>query len=286
MKLFLTRNILVENFQTTPSKQIDEIDEMEKSLPKNINSEIKIPTDVLNSFQIKPKLNPELWVNDKLDPMVIEALNKIANDFITDLELPSKVKIKDIVFTGSLANFNWSKFSDVDLHIIIDFSDLNANEELIKGFFDANKNLWNLNHNIKIKNFPIELYVQDIREKLNATAVYSVKHNKWILKPSKEDFKVNKNVIKKKAESFFSKLKEIKKNYDKGQYDKVISKADTLKKTIKNYRQSGLESGGELSVENLVFKVLRRTPYIEILNNYKSKAYDEKMSLDEIKNGL
>ena len=38
--------------------------------------------------------------------------------------------------TGSLANYNWSSFSDVDLHIIVDFSQIDENYELVKGFFD------------------------------------------------------------------------------------------------------------------------------------------------------
>ena len=48
-------------------------------------------------------------------------------------------------------------------------------------------------------------------------------------------------------------------------------------------RASGLEKGGEYSVENLAFKVLRRTDFIGELNDLKTKSYDTMMSLNEEK---
>jgi len=281
MKLFLRKNIIIENYSKPNAVHLDEIDEIAKALPATINSEIKIPQDVINSFEIKSTLNPEFWTDDKLNPDIRENLLTIATDFFEGLELPSNVKIKDIVFTGSLANYNWSKFSDVDLHIVLDFGQIEGNDELIQKFFDAQKNLWNLKHNITIHNFPVEIYAQDAKSKLHATAVYSVKNDKWILKPSKEELRINKNVIRNKALKFVAKLKEIRKDYNNQDYSGAIEKAEALGKKIKNYRTSGLEGGGEYSMENLVFKVLRRSPFMEILNDYKAKAYDAEQSLEE-----
>jgi predicted nucleotidyltransferase len=281
MKLFLRKNIVIENYSKLKTINLDEIDEIAKALPSTINSEIKIPQDVINSFEIKSNLNTEFWTDEKLNQEVKDSLLTIATDFFNGLELPSNVKIKDIVFTGSLANFNWSKFSDVDLHIVLDFGEIEGNDKLIQSFFDAQKNLWNLKHDITIHNFPVEIYVQDAKSKLHATAVYSIKNNKWILKPSKEELKINKNVIRTKALKFISKLKDIKKDYEAQNYSEVIKKSELLGKKIKNYRTSGLESGGEYSMENLVFKVLRRSPFMEILNDYKAKAYDAEQSLEE-----
>jgi hypothetical protein len=281
MKLFLRKNIIIENYSKPVTTQLDEIDEIAKALPATINSEIKIPQDVINSFEIKSTLNSEFWTDDKLNPDIRETLLNIATDFFEGLELPSNVKIKDIVFTGSLANYNWSKFSDVDLHIVLDFGQIEGNDELIQKFFDAQKNLWNLKHNITIHNFPVEIYAQDSKSKLHATAVYSIKNDKWILKPSKEELRINKNVIRNKALKFVSKLKEIRKDYNNQDYAAAIEKAEALGKKIKNYRTSGLEGGGEYSMENLVFKVLRRSPFMEILNDYKAKAYDAEQSLEE-----
>jgi hypothetical protein len=46
-------------------------------------------------------------------------------------------------------------------------------------------------------------------------------------------------------------------------------------------RQSGLEKGGEYSIENIVFKVLRRTDFMELLDTYKNKSYDKMVSVNE-----
>lgn len=283
MKLFLQKNVILENY-TNPSitQPIDEIDDMANNISDNISKEVVVPKDVLDSFQVKDTLEPQIWQNNSLNPKVKTQLTKIATDFFKDLNLPSEVKMKDIIFTGSLANYNWSKFSDVDLHIVLDFSQLEGGEQFKEDFFNAQKTLWNKNHNIKIFDYPVEIYAQDIKAKLVATAVYSVLSNKWILKPEHEDFKVNKKVIKNKADMFIDRLRDIKQDYEDKDFQSVVDKVKSLKDKIKKYRTAGLDKGGELSLENIVFKVLRRTPFMDILDSYKAKAYDTLMSVEEI----
>ena len=282
MIIFLTENENIKNYSiSTNPKQIDEIEELIHSIPDNISKEVKVSKDILDSFELKSELNPKLWEGDKLKPIVRTKLVKIANDFFKELNLPENVKMKDIIFTGSLANFNWSKFSDIDLHIVLDFDAINGDQQFKEDFFYAQKTVWNNNHNITIYDYPVELYAQDRTAKLAATSIYSVKNDKWVMKPEKETFKPNKAAIKQKAERFINQLKSIKNDYDNDDLESVVSKSEALKTKIKNYRSSGLESGGEFSLENLVFKVLRRTPFMEILNDLKAKAYDKKMSVKE-----
>jgi DNA-binding Lrp family transcriptional regulator len=282
MKLFFKKNIIIENYNLTPaSEKLDELDEAANALGDTITKDLKIPKEVLDSFQLKPSLNPEFWDKEELRKDISDQLMLIAQEFFDGLKSPENLVIKDVIFTGSLANYNWSKYSDVDLHVIVDFETVDTDEEFIKQLFDSYKNLWNNNHNITIKGYDVELYLQDIRETLSANAVYSVKRNKWLLKPEKEKFKLNRNIIKKKALTFIDKLKDVKKVYAEEEYQKALDKSQELKDKIKKYRKSGLESGGEFSLENLVFKVLRRTPFMEVLNDINSKSYDQIMSLKE-----
>jgi hypothetical protein len=283
MKLFLNRNVIVENY-TAPSmaQPIDEIDDIANSISDNIAKEVSIPNDVLNSFKIKDTLEPQIWQNEKLNATVKSKLMKIADDFYKGLKLPSEVKMKDVIFTGSLANYNWSKFSDVDLHIVLDFSQLEGGDQFKEDFFWAQKALWNQEHDITIFDYPVEIYAQDIKAKLVASAVYSVKFDKWVLKPEHENFKLNKRVIKNKAEMFIERLKDIRDDYKAKDYQSVVDKVSALKDKIKKYRTAGLDNGGEFSLENLVFKVLRRTPFMDILDSYKAKAYDTLMSVEEV----
>lgn len=277
--------LLVENAKPNMSvKQLDEIDQLASSIDTHLGQELHVPNDVLDSFKIKDTLSPDIWPDGNLSPKIKTQLVRIAKDFIKELKPKTPIRIKDILFTGSLANYNWSKFSDIDMHILVDFNDLDANKDIAKEYFDAQKNLWNQKHDITVFNYPVELYVQDVKEKLVATAVYSVLHDKWIRKPEREGFKLNKKVIKDKADKFITQLKDIRTAYKKEDYQEVVDMVTSLKAKIKTMRKSGLEKGGELSDENIVFKVLRRTQFMEILDSFKAKAYDKLMSVVETLN--
>jgi hypothetical protein len=81
---------------------------------------------------------------------------------------------------------------------------------------------------------------------------------------------------------FIERLKDIRDDYKSKDYQSVVDKVGALKDKIKKYRTAGLDNGGEFSLENLVFKVLRRTPFMDILDSYKAKAYDTLMSVEEV----
>ena len=286
---FITPNpalIVENNLPSTGVKQIDEIEAIETSVDTNIGKDVTIPKDVMDSFKLKDELNPEIWPDGKLDPEIQPKLIKIANGFLKDLNLGKGYKIKDIIFTGSLANYNWSKFSDIDLHVVLDYDQFDGDPQMIEDYFWSQKALWNNEHDIKIKGYPVEIYAQNSKEKLDATAVYSVLKNKWVLKPNKEKFNLDKGVIRRRAQQYIDQLKAIRSEYTDKHYDTVIDWTTKLGDKIRQMRKAGLENGGEFSLENLVFKVLRRTPFMDILSSYKIKAYDEKMTVSEYSSAL
>jgi GNAT superfamily N-acetyltransferase len=280
--LYTTKYPLVENANPiSPVQPLDEIDELSNTLDDNLNKEISITKDVLDSFKLKDNLNPQIWPDGQLDPKVQKQLLKIANGFIKDIQLPKGTKIKDIIFTGSLANFNWSKFSDIDLHVVFNFKQFDGDPKLIEGYFNSQKKLWNQEHDIKVFDYPVELYAQDTNQELMATAVYSVLHDKWVKKPKRETFNLDRKTIKNKAQGFIDSLKDIRSDYQDKLYQSVVDKVTKIKDKIKQMRKAVLENGGELSLENLVFKTLRRTPFMDILDSFKAKAYDAVMSVEE-----
>jgi hypothetical protein len=176
------------------------------------NIEEEISPDILDSFKLKDHLVEEIWEDDKLRTEVREKLLQIAKDFFDSLGLPSYIDVEDITLTGSLANYNWSKFSDVDLHIRLDFSKIDNDIEFLKNYFLAIKSIWNSKHNIKMFGFPVEVYVENINEKHTASGLYSILKDEWINIPSKTDLKIDDEVIKLKSEDYFyqlSKLEEI-----------------------------------------------------------------------------
>ena len=233
----------------------------------------------LTGFQTQKKLNPRIWDGDILQPEIRKNLLKIADDYFESLELPG-VDIEDVTFTGSLANYNWSKYSDVDLHILIDYKEVPVDERLVQDFLKTKSTSWNQNHDVKIYGYDVELYVQDIVEEHVSTGVYSILKNKWIVKPEKKPIKIDNINVKLKSNRIMDNIDDLYDEMKKEKnYENIVQKADKIKDKIKKMRQAGLDKAGEFSVENMVFKVLRRNGMLERLSDMKTVAYDKQVSL-------
>lgn len=235
----------------------------------------------IKSFYLKDDLNRKVWNDDDtLDGEIREQLVRIGEDFYEGLEIGAQ--IIDIAFCGSLCNYNWSEYSDVDLHIIINFDDVNRDHELVEKMVDYAKKVWNEQHDIYIKGFDVEIAVQDESDLESSIeggrmgGVYSLLKNEWIKKPSKEDFIPDEDLIRGKATAIMSKVKDLEEDFKSGvEYDDLMGKLKKVWKKIKDGRESGLEREGEYSIENLVFKLLRRNGYIQKIMDVRRKAYDK-----------
>lgn len=232
--------------------------------------------------EIKEDLNRDIWDDgNKIKPKIAVKLLRIAEDFYKKLDIPAD--ILNITLTGSMANYNWTDKSDIDLHILIDYSAVDENTELVKKYLSEAKTNWNRNHEIMIDGHEVEIYVQDINEPHHSTGVYSIMDNDWLIIPEPAEFEVSEDAIEQKYKSIQDTIKMIEKLQKEKKYEEVYGDTDRLKSKIRNYRQSGLETGGEFSVENLVFKALRNGGELERLSDLKREAYDNMMSVNEVK---
>jgi hypothetical protein len=236
---------------------------------------------ILDSFSIQDTLNPKVWDNPtdpkkaSLKEKVRVALLKIAKVFIDDLG--NDVPMKDIYLMGSLANFNWSEYSDFDLHVLIDFKKYGKEEDLYEELFDLKKKLFNLQHDIKIFGFDVELYAQPEDQEAHSDGVFSVLKDKWVNTPKKTHKNINDEVLKKKITSWTDKIDNAIETANKEGDVEILKK---LKDKLKDYRQSGLRKEGEFSYENLVFKYLRRSGHIGKLFDTRGKLTDKKLSIE------
>ena len=235
---------------------------------------------ILSSFRLQDELNPKIWESsDKMSSKVRDRLLDIAYEFIEFLGVD--VIISDVVMMGSLSNYNWSRFSDVDLHLIADFEQFSEKElPLYEELFELKKTLFNDRHNIKIYGYDVELYVQD-DVKAFSSGEYSVLFDEWKKKPKKEKVEIDTELIKNKSEHWMKIIDEVIDNLDDKSMESGVDSINKIKDKLKKYRTSGLEKGGEMSDENLVFKVLRRNGYIGKLFNFKTEYQDKKLSLKE-----
>lgn len=268
-----------------------ELDEGERwTIYAPIVDESLEPNEVdLSSFNIKKNLNPKFWKNDLLDSRIRMKLLDIADDFIEFLGV-DWVKPEDITITGSLANYNWNqKHSDIDLHIIMDFSKVDERTDFVENYFYSQKKLWNEEHkDLKIFGFPIEVYVQDVKQNHTSNGVYSLEKNEWLTEPDREKLsnaKINKTKIKNSVSKYTEKIDKLidelsDSDNDEYKIRNVSEKAEKLFDEIKEKRKNDLsKSKNEINNGNIIFKCLRRLGYIEKIDNIINKCYNKLNSL-------
>ncbi len=232
------------------------------------------------SFETRDTLEPRIWEDNKLKPEIKDNLIKIAKDFIDGLPVP--VKIKDITLTGSLANYNWSNYSDVDLHIIVDFLDVDENRALVKAFFDNARMRWNDKHDIKVKGYDVEIYVEDSRESHKSSGVYSILRDDWNKEPKRFQSSIDFSAARRKADDIEFQVNIVDNLVISQKYRSALRNIERLKGKIRNMRRAGLESPQqEFSVENITFKILRRNGILDLLDQLKTQAYDSMLDIRE-----
>jgi hypothetical protein len=212
------------------------------------------------------ELNPILWDNNRLRAEVRVKLLEIARHFALYLNVP-RLYLKDVTLSGSSAGYNYSEYSDIDLHLVVNKLE---SEEL----FTAKKNLYNSQHNLHIQGIPVELYVQPADQPHHSAGIYSVLDDKWINEPVHEEPTIDPKEIKSKARNYAGKINLALRSNSIEQCEEVLDE-------LKRLRKAGLEAGGEQSVENLAFKLLRARGQISKLSKYITKLESAKLSLGE-----
>lgn len=229
----------------------------------------------LDSFKVKDELQPDIWINGKINSEVRKRLLEIAHDFYDSLEIKWSRPL-DVLITGSLANYNWSEYSDIDLHLVLNFSEVYDDTELLEDYFKAKKDLWNNDHeNLTIYGFPVEVYMEDTADPPKSAGKFSLLKNEWIEKPKDlSDAKLNEDFIKSEAAKIMTKIDDLGESEEDPK--SIYNKCDRLFEYMKDIRKKGLETeAAEMSSGNIIWKVIRREGYIDRLVDIMIEAYDK-----------
>lgn len=228
----------------------------------------------IEAFSQHDELNPKIWDNSTqiLIPDVREKLLEIANAFYKTLDL--KFDVADILLVGSNASYNYTKDSDLDIHLVCNFDLIDASQEIAQLLFNCKKNEFNSRHDISIKGIPVEVYVEDINSATLSNGIYSVMNNKWIKKPTKETFKYIE-IGEKPIEKLVEKIRNI------------VTKQDVklLRETINSLymmRKNSLSIDGEYGKGNLLFKELRARGILDELRTALDDAISKNLSLESM----
>ena len=235
--------------------------------------------NIIKSFKLQDELIPDIWFLDgntyRMKPEVRDSLLEIVKDYIDFTKID--VDVEDITLTGSLANFNWSKFSDVDVHILVDFEGTN---ELFKKYLDSKRIIWNNLRDITVKGFDVEVYVQSTQEPHFASGVYSILYDEWLVEPvMEEEVVIDSKKVLEKSKQWMEMIDSIENDKNRKEPEELLLRVDKLKNKLKKYRSCGLKGNGEYSYENLTFKFLRRNNYLKKINDIKNELIDKTLTV-------
>ena len=246
-----------------------------------------INKSIIKSLLPKETLNPKIWelfddpVKSKIKNVIRLKLLGYAYEFIKTLE--DDIEIEDIVLLGSNAGFEWSAYSDLDVHILIDFSNykkcsLEKSRDLLK----KEAKSFNDKYDVQIKNSNVECYIQDTTEENNSKGVYSLIENKWISYPEKTEVNISLEDLEKNITEWKNEIFGLIKGHSVNNTE-ISTSTDELLKRLRKYRKEGLEhSGGEFSIQNLTFKYLRRTNIIKRLIDKSIEVTNKTLSLETL----
>ena len=219
-------------------------------------------------FEQHNELNPLLWQGEELRPEVKMALLKIAKDFVEYVEVPFEVK--DLVLTGSQLGYYYTKHSDLDLHIIVDFDTVNCDREAAE-LFDTKRLLYKKQYDISIHGVPVEVYIEDSNFPA-VSATYSLGKGGWRVKPNSQPEKIDSAEIIRMSKIWGTVIGKAIESNDLETGRKVL-------KMLRNYRKLGLKQTGEYGIENLVYKTLRNSRIIEKLMKMIGDLHDQSLSI-------
>ena len=220
-------------------------------------------------FQYHKTLCPKIWDTDtEINPLVSQSLQMMAFEYVrymgNALGLPIATgDILDIFIHGSLTNYYWDKYSDIDLCIIADLTTLreklpNLNNFL---FFNATQRSWKNTFRPSIYGRNVDIFIIDpseVESKLTNTVdtFYSLFTNKWILAPRRvpaNELKELKKMTYKRYRVIMRQCRQILKNKMSHEF------IDTYLIALKNHRTNSVLNANNNSMTStqMAFKMVR-----------------------------
>ena len=199
-------------------------------------------------FEVHETLNPKLWSSDNklLDDVKVKIV-EIIEQFISTCDIP--INMVDAHLVGSNASYNYTQYSDLDVHIISNFDLVDAPKEILQVLYNALKAKFNADYDISIRGIDVEIYVEDIRSTAISNGVYSLYEDRWIRFPKKLT-----DVPQVEIEPEFSEWKEkFQTAINSGNSDSIVNVIND----IYILRKNSLDSEGEYGKGNQIFKEIR-----------------------------
>ena len=230
------------------------------------------------------ELNPVLFSDNKLKPEVKDKAIEVATELLAIMEENGlSIKLKDLILTGSNASYNYTKDSDIDLHLVADMTNITDQKELYTILFNSFKSAFNRKYEITFYDIPVEVYIESDDTALVSNGIYSIYHDAWIKEPEKEEIpEVDKQQIDDTLQPWLDRYTQLVTELEQ---DETLTetKIDEFLNDLYELRANGLKNGegSEYSNENLVFKEFRNLGYLDKLKELRDKVISRRLSLEE-----
>lgn len=254
--------------QSTPVKKTPAKSRSTKTPPAQSLSEQR---ELRSFLKFQKHLNPRLWSRDVLRPEVRQQLLEIAQLFEQELDLPD-LEIQDVTLSGSNAAYTYGPQSDIDVHLIARVP--KAQQPLMRKYLDAKKNLFNQIHDIRVRQHPVEMYVQFSNQPHTSAGIYSLTRDAWIHRPQQIQARYQDQDVISKARYFVDALIRALAARDAEAITQVITR-------LRNYRRQALDHTGEGSTGNVTFKTLRNLGVLDWAQEARTVIQDRALSLAE-----
>lgn len=233
---------------------------------------VDIDESIDEAIEKHDELNPDLWENNELKPEVKDKLLEIVGYFTNNLkEDEIELDVKDIVIIGSNANYNYTKQSDIDTHIVADMTPYKDVPDLALKLYNAYRSMWNNKYDPTIYGHEVELYVEPEEIKANSNGMYSL-NTGWLKEP------VQTNI---------PDIDEDELNTLVGEYENKIEGAKSIKDiediidSLYLLRQESILKEGEFGIGNQCFKEIRNMGLLQNLKDKKIELENQEMSLEK-----
>lgn len=223
-------------------------------------------------FEIHNELNPKLWENNQLRKDVELKITEIVDQFISTCDIP--LSIVDVHLVGSQASYNYTQYSDLDVHIISNFEIIDCPKEILQTAYNSVKAKFNSDYDITLKGIEVELYVEDVQSSVTSNGIYSMFKHEWIKFPKKLTNIPQVDVSQDIAE-WTEKINRVLETNDSDKIEQMINE-------LYEVRQTSLYVEGEYGRGNQLFKEIRNIGLLDKLKVAYKSSRSKELSLESL----
>lgn len=253
-------------------------------IAKQIKNYYSIGKRALNTLlesavELHETLNPKLWTSDnKLRPAVRERLLRVVQKYIESSDVLTEDDVIDVELLGSNASYNYTQYSDLDVHLVVNMEAISCDPTLFQLACNAERSNFNKNYDIKIKGIELEMYVEDVHAGTASNGIYSLYKNEWIKFPSKitvPNYDDDEEYIKL-LDKWKTQATDVLDNAP------IAQQVQNYINNLYNLRRTSIMADGEFGKGNLVFKEIRNEGLLDALKEKQYELSSKELSLESL----